>query len=276
MGERAFSCLRQPPAQRFFSSEKKRTPKPKGSIWLSDDSAYNRAIIFFTFTEKIGYLVRMNEKADTISPNQLRPSRRKRGIERYELLLDAAAAVLGQRPNEDISLAQIAENAGVPLASVYHFFPNRNAALEALASRYHGQIFELAMTEGSNIPDRWQDVFIYRLRRSAAFLNSEPAALRLFMGAGVSVEIRNVDVSGNAAIATRRAEYLREVFDLPAMPELEKRIAISLALIDGIWALSYAMHGHITDEYVEEAVLAALTYLRCYLPEHLQKRATVS
>ncbi len=240
------------------------------------ESAHNRVIRFFTFTQKIGYSVGMSEKADANSPNQMRPPRRKRGIERFELLLDATASVLGQRPNEDISLAQIAESAGVPLASVYHFFPNRNAALEALASRYHRQIFELAMTEGSDPPDRWQDVFIYRLRRSAAFLNSEPAALRLFMGAGVSVEIRNVDVSGNAAIATRRAEYLREVFEMPPMPELEKWIAISLALIDGIWALSYAMHGRITDEYVEQAVLAALTYLRCYLPEHLQKRATVS
>lgn len=197
---------------------------------------------------------------------------RKRGIERFENLLDATAAVLGEHPDDDISLAQIAARAGVPLASVYHFFPNRNAALEALAKRYHQRIGDLAMTEGNGLPSRWQDLFASRIRRGAAYLNSEPAALRLFMGAGVSAEIRNVDVAGNAALATKRAAYMREVFDLPAMPDLEQRIATALALIDGIWALSYSEHRRITDAYIEEGILAITAYLRCYLPERLQLR----
>lgn len=212
----------------------------------------------------------MTDKTETASA--ARAPMRKRGIERFEHLLDATAAVLGERPDEDISLAQIAEKAGVPLASVYHFFPNRNAALEALAKRYHQRIGDLAMIDGQGIPDRWQDLFASRIRRSAAYLNSEPAALRLFMGAGVSAEIRNVDVEGNAALAAKRAAYMRDIFDLPAMPDLEQRIATALALIDGIWALSYSEHRRITDAYVEEGILATTAYLRCYLPERLQPR----
>lgn len=197
---------------------------------------------------------------------------RRRGIQRLELLLDATAAVLGEYPDEEISLAQIAEKACVPLASVYHFFPNRNAALEALARRFHQRMAEMAIVEGGAVPDRWQDLFAFRMRRSAAYLNSEPAALRLFMGAGVSAEIRNIDVAGNAVLAARRAAFMRKVFDLPAMPDLEQRIATSLALIDGIWALSYSHYRRIDDDYVEEAIVAATAYLRCYLPERLQKR----
>lgn len=212
----------------------------------------------------------MSERAET--KQAPRAPMRRRGIQRLELLLDATAAVLGECPDEEVSLAQIAEKAGVPLASVYHFFPNRNAALEALARRFHQRIAELAMVEGSSVPDRWQDLFASRIRRSAAYLNSEPAALRLFMGVGVSAEIRNIDVAGNAALAARRAAFMRKVFELPAMPDLELRIATSLALIDGIWALSYSQHRRISDEFLEEAITAATAYLRCYLPEHLQKR----
>ncbi len=201
---------------------------------------------------------------------------RKRGIERFELLLDATAAVLGEHPEDEISLAQIAERAGVPLASVYHFFPNRNTALEALAKRYHQRIAELSIVETDHSLDRWQDLFASRIRRGAAYLNSEPAALRLFMGAGVSAEIRNVDVAGNAALAVRRAAVMREIFDMPAMPDLEQRIATALALVDGIWALSYSEHRCITHAYVEEGILATTAYLRCYLPERLQLRCIAS
>ncbi len=42
------------------------------------------------------------------------------------------------RPNapDDIGLYQIAEEAGVPPASTYHFFPTKDAAFLALAQRY--------------------------------------------------------------------------------------------------------------------------------------------
>jgi AcrR family transcriptional regulator len=197
---------------------------------------------------------------------------RKRGKERFEHLLDAAAAVLGEHPDDEISLAQIAAKAGVPLASVYHFFPNRNAALEALAKRYHQRIADFAVAESGLTLEGWQAQFAGRIRRSAAYLNSEPAALRLFMGAGVSAEIRNVDVAGNAVLAARRAAFMRETYDMPAMPDLEQRIATALALIDGIWALSYSAHRCITDAYIDEGILATIAYLRCYLPERLQLR----
>jgi AcrR family transcriptional regulator len=216
------------------------------------------------------YFGAMTEKT-AAAPTLHRAPMRKRGIERFEFLLDATAALIADNPDADISLAHIAERAGVPIASVYHFFPNRNAVFVALAQRYHRQISEMLMVENNEPPERWQALFEFRLSRSAQFLNANPAALRLFMGAGVSAEVRNADVAGNAELARQRAAYLRHHYLMAPMPDLEKRLAIALALIDGIWALSYSNHRMITDEYVQEAVRASLMYLRCYLPEHMQR-----
>ena len=47
------------------------------------------------------------------------------------VILDAAAAVLAQR-GEQASMADVAAAAGVARASVYRYFPNREALLEAL------------------------------------------------------------------------------------------------------------------------------------------------
>lgn len=201
-----------------------------------------------------------------------RPPMRKRGLERHGLLLDATADLLADRSEEDISLAQIAERAGVPLASVYHFFPNRNAAFVALAQRYHAELGASTRTPISPPPLTWQDYVQRRQHQGAAYLNANPAALRLFMGAAVSVEVRNTDLNGNAELAKLRTAYLKATFDMPNIPDLEQKIAASIALVDGIWALSYSQHREITDSYLAESIRAAVSYLRCYLPEFIARR----
>jgi AcrR family transcriptional regulator len=205
-------------------------------------------------------------------PSPGRGPMRKRGVERYHILLDATADLLADRNEEDISLAQIAERAEVPLASVYHFFPNRNAAFVALAQRYHAAIGVSTRTPFNPPPDTWQQYVERRQRQGAAYLNANPAALRLFMGAGVSVEVRNTDLNGNAELAKLRTAYLCATFDMPNIPDLEQRVAVSIALVDGIWALSYSQHRSITEAYLEESIRAAVTYLRCYLPELVRRR----
>ncbi len=197
---------------------------------------------------------------------------RKRGVERFEVLLDATEALLADRANEDVSLAQIAEKAGVPLASVYHFFPNRNSAFVALAQRFHIALHAIAQEPLQPPISGWQEVIASRQKIGAKYLNAHPAALRLFLGAGVSVDVRNTDLNGNADLARDRVKFLDHYFEMPKIRDLEKRIAISIALMDGIWALSYSVYGRITDEYVAESTRASVIYLRCFLPEFIEFR----
>lgn len=199
-----------------------------------------------------------------------RRPQRQRGKQRFERLLDATEHVLAYGPEAEINLAMIATQAQVPLPSVYHFFPNRNAALVALAGRYHRELAALSVAPLDPPPQSWQDIVRLRQRHGARYLNRHPAALRLFMGAGVSVEVRNLDLRGNSALAVRRADDFREHFDCRGLDGLENWIAISIGLMDGIWAISYAEHGTITDDYVLESTLATISYLRCYLPERLR------
>jgi AcrR family transcriptional regulator len=197
---------------------------------------------------------------------------RGRGIRRVEILLDATEHLLAYSRNGDISLAAIAEQAGVPLPSVYHFFPNRNAALVALAGRYHRDLAAMSMEPLEPEPLNWQDMLVLRHRNGARYLNRHPAALKLFMGAGVSVEVRTLDLRGNASLAARRADNMRQRFECTGLDRLEHWIALSIGLTDGIWAISYAEHGMITDDYIAEGSRAAIAYLRCYLPEYLPRR----
>lgn len=198
---------------------------------------------------------------------------RRRGVDRLQRLLDATETLLADRSDEDVSLAQIAEAADVPLPSVYHFFPNRNAAFVALARRFNDEIYALSiqlLTDPE--PQTWQELLHMKHERAAAFQNSRPAALRLFLGAGVSVAVRNSDLSGNARIAAGRARMFHAYFQMPAMPDLVYRIEVAGACLDGIWAMSYGKHGRITDELRIEATEASIVYLRRFLPEILPRK----
>lgn len=200
-----------------------------------------------------------------------RPSR-KHAQERFELLLDTTEALLAEQPGENLSLADIAQRSGVPLASIYHFFPNRNAALVALAQRFHSHFKYLATQPHVVAPHNWQAFVAAVQRRVADYLNSHPAALRLLMGAGVSAEVRNADVHGNSVLSKIRAEQFRRYFEMPRIPDLELRVAVAIAIQDGIWALSYGTHGSITDDFVQESTRAAVCYLRSFLPDELPRR----
>jgi AcrR family transcriptional regulator len=199
-----------------------------------------------------------------------RQPQRARGRERFQHLLDAAESLLAEHPDSEVALAMVAERAAVPLPSVYHFFPNRNAIFVELAGRFHEELAALSRTEILPLPQRWQDLVLIRQTRARDYLNAHPAALRLFMGAGVSVEVRTLDLRGNTSLSARRAEEFRQRFDCAGLDGLQEWLAISLGLMDGVWAISYASHGMITDHYLREGWRATVAYLRTYLPEDLR------
>ncbi|MGB5368262.1 MAG: TetR/AcrR family transcriptional regulator, partial [Polyangiales bacterium] len=74
-----------------------------------------------------------NKLTDQLTPRR-KPSQ-ERSRERVERILDATSALLGGRPVDKITTAAIAETAGVPIGSVYQYFPNKLAVLAELARR---------------------------------------------------------------------------------------------------------------------------------------------
>ena len=70
-------------------------------------------------------------------------------------------------------------------------------------------------------------------------------------------------------MAGLRAAQMRARFDCRGLDGLDAWLGNAFGLIDGIWAISWARHGVVTDPYLEESLRAAVAYLRCYLPEHL-------
>ncbi|MEV6201576.1 TetR/AcrR family transcriptional regulator [Streptomyces sp. NPDC051771] len=72
-------------------------------------------------------------------------------MERRRAILDAAEALLGEQGYEAATLKAVGERAGIPVASMYHYFPDRHQ-VDAELLRHHLQRIEGHLTtslEGS-------------------------------------------------------------------------------------------------------------------------------
>lgn len=76
----------------------------------------------------------------------------RKGRERVAHLLDAAAEVFARRGYDASTTAEIAEQAGVAVGSLYQYFPNKPALLEALAENYLEESRRLFANPPSDLP----------------------------------------------------------------------------------------------------------------------------
>ncbi len=77
---------------------------------------------------------RMNATEQPPAAVRRRPVQR-RSLERFERILDAAAELLGESGYGPLTTREVARRAGVPIGTLYQFFPGKDGLVAALAAR---------------------------------------------------------------------------------------------------------------------------------------------
>ena len=197
----------------------------------------------------------------------------ERGRARYETILDVLEALLAETDWDQIGYYQIVERAGMPAASIYHFFPSKGALATALADRHFQHFRQEAQrfTADCNYP-RWQDFVAAGHRVTVEYYNSHPAAMKLILGAQPFMEIHRSDATTNQIITGETVDSFRRMYELPYIQDPHRKFLIMLAIGDAVWRTSLDEHGYITPAYAEEATRAVIAYFRTFLPEDLQPK----
>ena len=132
----------------------------------------------------------------------------QRSADRLARILDAGAALLDETGYEQLSTRAVADRAGVPIGSVYRFFPNKRALVDALAERnlevYAGRV--VARLE--EIPEReWRAAIDAVLDEYLAMKRSVPGFALVDFGPPVPAA-GPLDEEVNRLVAGRLAELL--------------------------------------------------------------------
>jgi AcrR family transcriptional regulator len=201
------------------------------------------------------------------------PQRQARGRERAGRILDAADRLIRRDGHTGLSLQQVAEAAGIPPASLYHYFSTSQALLMGLAQRYIAAFEMLASRELDHARlTSWGELCALHAETALRFYHEHPVAMRLFLGPESGWEIRSADLAANRRIGGIHYRKLIRHFAVAESAALEEAMAIAVTISDSIWAMSFARSGAVEPAMAREALRARLAYLRLYVGEHVEKR----
>lgn len=191
---------------------------------------------------------------------------RANGRRRYEMLVSAAQRLLERDGIAALTIQQIAREARVPMASVYHFFPSPAAACVAVAEAYLQGFSEIVARPIARVTEMtWREVIATLMRRAFDHYRAHPYAQHLILGSEYSWQIRQADVRNNRALARAVGALIRA--KVPAVDDqvLVEALVVGIHIQDAIWSLSVVEHGAVTRQAMDEAVLAACGYLEAKL-----------
>jgi len=210
-------------------------------------------------------------RRNTVKP---RKPQRENGRKKYEKLLDTLEALLRDREASDITLADLSEAAGVPTASVYHFFPNRDACLTALAERYFNESTHLLdVVPAPHEWHSWQELVALFCARARTYFEANESVQKVKFGPKASWAVRELAVANSHQLAQALHAAFAQSFELPPSPAWESRFLQAITISESLWSLSYARFGYISDDAAAEARRAATAYLGLHLGERIRRRS---
>jgi AcrR family transcriptional regulator len=192
----------------------------------------------------------------------------ERSAARVQRMLDAAAALLDEVGYEATTTSLIATRAGVSVGSLYQFFPDRRAVLQALAVRSFERFAGLLGERIEVAPVRsWQDAVDVVIDVYVEFTRNEPAAQVLSFGGPVDRHMLDPENDNNAVVAQALGDVLRTVRpDLPSDPSLELALRVAVEAGDGVLDLAFR-----TDPSGDAVVVAqAKRLIKAYLASYLE------
>lgn len=221
--------------------------------------------------EKIEDVLVDSELAKKLVPNKFKFTSQQGRVRRQKLLA-VAKKLSATHAINDITLAAVCEEAGIPRASAYHFFPNIEAIF--LALRFLNAIEILEMLEIVDIGnyDRWQGYLTALIDECVEIFHNDETKAKLiydtntpdFEGDGFGEDVDH-------QIVNLIYKRLSERYELPSFNDIQDTLLIAYGIVNAIFTLSFRRHQNITDEYIQEANTAFIAYLRCYLPEKLPR-----
>jgi AcrR family transcriptional regulator len=205
---------------------------------------------------------------DTSAP---RKPERENGKRRYAVLLAASEKLLERDGLAALTIQNIAREAGVPMASVYHFFPSPMAACVAVAETYLDGFAANIQRDIAGIESlNWREIIIILKQRTVEYYRAHPYAQRIILGSEVSWHIRQADLANNRMMAQMVCDLIIDQFPGTDEKALLNAIAVGISIGDAIWSLSISEHDVITKQYAEEAVIAECAYLSAKFPQNRQ------
>lgn len=176
------------------------------------------------------------------TPPELTPLRRQpvqqRSAKRVAQMLDSCAELIDEVGYDALTTTLIAKRAGVAVGSLYQFFPDKRAVVQALTQRNFEHFMQVVgerlgsidTTHWWNVVDTLLDVYLQMHRELPGFA-------KVHFGDVVDVHLLDEYRDNNSVVSDALVNLLTEQVQLPA-DEIRLPVSIGVEAADGL--LKYA------------------------------------
>jgi AcrR family transcriptional regulator len=182
-------------------------------------------------------------------------------------MLDACAVLVDEVGYEALTTTLLAERAGVAIGSVYQFFPDKRAVVQALTLRnLEAYLDRLTERFHDTSFSNWWDGVGASIDEYIAMHRDVPGFRTLHFGDVVDVHLLDEDRDNNAVIAAELATQLAANFEMQTGERLDFALMIAVETADALIKLAFRH-----DPNGDPQVLAeAKTVIRDYLERHFK------
>lgn len=177
-------------------------------------------------------------------------------------MLDACAGIVDEVGYEGLTTTLLAERAGVAIGSVYQFFPDKRAVVQALTQRnLAAYLHRLADRFAAAELGGWWEGVDSAIDEYIQMHRTVPGFRTLHFGDVVDRHLLDDEQDNNAVIAARLAEVLVAQFGMPDAARLRFALAIAVEAADALIKLAFRRHPDGDDEVLAEAKTLVREYL---------------
>lgn len=205
--------------------------------------------------------------ADQPTSHLRNPPRQARSAARVELLLDVAAEVFEEVGYDTATTNLVAARAGVPVGTLYRWFPDKSALAEALTDRYLDELVDLYATLLTDVdPGERIGEFLHRVLGRLVEETSQQRALSALL---VSAMVPGNRSTAGARLRTGLEGHIRGLIEVrvPGVPDDVRdrtaEVCVTLAhLVIAAAADEATDRRALTAEYID----VMLAYLEAKFP----------
>jgi AcrR family transcriptional regulator len=185
----------------------------------------------------------------------------QRSAKRVEQMLEACAALIDELGYDGVTTTLIAERAGVAVGSLYQFFPDKRAVVQALTKR-HLDYFTKQIDERLDWAslEHWWDGVDKIIDIYVEMYRDVPGFSRVRFGDVIDLRFIEDGRDNNTVITEQLAQVIAAKNDI-AVETLYKQITVACDVADAILALAFRRKLFGEAEMIAEAKRVVRDYL---------------
>ena len=179
-------------------------------------------------------------------------------------ILSAADAILSSDGVDALTVRRIAARAGVPVGSLYQFFPDKGAVIDALARAYIADFdaaIEGLVASAERDEEDWSDPVGRMVDAFAALYRSRPGYVALWTGRHLSPELARADEANNQLIAAGVRQILVRRAGVTSGPRLDLAAQVAVRTADALLQYAFARSPSGDDVVLDEMKQLLRLYL---------------